>query len=210
MFHGLLVIGLVWQGKALVERRAGRAGPRGGGGSERTVQFFTLPASPAVVAVDLPPIPKVVLSEIPPIEPPPLTLTRIDVPVPSLSGALQASSVRGPGTGGGSGGGAGPVAGTASGPGTGGEDGYIVPPNPRGVIVPPDKAPRSVKGRKYRATFWVGADGRVQRVDVSPDIRDADYRRALYERLMDFAFYPARNRVGLPVPGVVPIDFAIP
>jgi hypothetical protein len=79
-----------------------------------------------------------------------------------------------------------------------------------GVIMPPDKAPRSVKGRTYRATFWVGADGRVQRVDLNPEIRDAEYRRALYERLMDFAFEPARNRVGLAVPGVVPIDFKIP
>jgi hypothetical protein len=172
------------------------------------VQFFTLPASPAMAAVDLPLTPKVVLSEIPPIEPIPLALTSIDVPVPSLSSAAQASAARGPGTGGGTGGGAGPGAESASGPGTGGEDSYIVPPNPRGVITPPDRPPGSVRGQ-YKATFWVGADGRVQRVKVSPEIRDAEYRRAFYERLMDFTFYPARDRNGLAVPGTFIIDVKI-
>jgi hypothetical protein len=50
----------------------------------------------------------------------------------------------------------------------------------------------------------------VQRVEIHPEIRDAEYRDALHDRLMDFAFYPARDGVGIAVPGVVPIDFAIP
>ena len=76
--------------------------------------------------------------------------------------------------------------------------------------MPPERAPKSVRGRTYRATFWVDAEGRVERVEVSPPIADAEYREALYERLLDFAFYPARTRAGLAVPGVVPILFTIP
>lgn len=206
--HALLVVALVWRGQALLEAGGGGSGPRGGGGGEREVHFLTLPAAPPMVAVELPPPPRVALSDIPPLEPIPLEVARLAVSLPS--GVVRPSAAGGPGSGGGTGGGAGAGAGTASGPGTGGEAGYIFPPNPRGVIVPPERVPKSARGRTYRATFWVGADGRVQRVEVNPEIRDAEYRQALYERLLDFSFYPARNRAGLAVPGVVPIDFAIP
>lgn len=167
------------------------------------MQFFTLPAA-GVTAVDVPPAPTITLAPIPPIDPVAVDLSRITVPLPSPTTASSR-------TAGGAAGQAGTAAGTggAGGSGTGDEDRYILPPNPRGVIVPPERAPRSVRGRKYRATFWVGADGRVDRVELSPRIEDAEYRAALIERLMDFAFYPAR-RAGIAIPGVVPIVFAIP
>lgn len=195
---GLLVL-IVLHGRALLERAA--QGRRSGGG--QSVQFFTVTA-PAMEGVDIPAAPTVSLSVVPRLDPIAIDLSGISVPAvpPAASAGTSARGGSPPGAGGEGGG--------TSGSGTGDEDHYIVPPNPRGVIVPPEKAPKSVRGRRYRATFWVGADGSVERVDVSPPIDDAEYRQALVERLMDFAFYPARNRAGLAIPGVVPIVFAIP
>ena len=199
--HAGLIVLLVLHGRALLERATTRRGAAGGD----SVQFFTLTA-PAMEAVGIPAAPTVTLSAIPPVAPLAVDLSAISVPLLPPA-ATSGSFVRGSSP---SGAGAGAGPGGAGGPGTGDEERYIFPPNPRGVIVPPEKAPKSVRGRRYRATFWVGADGRVERVDVNPPIDDAEYRQALLERLMDFAFYPARNRAGLAIPGVVPIVFAIP
>jgi hypothetical protein len=199
--HAGLLVFIVLHGRALLERAA--QGRRAGGGAQ-SVQFFTLTA-PAMEAVDIPAAPAVSLSVAPPVDPIAIDLIGLGVSVVPPTASMGASARGGAPGGAGAG-----VAGGTGGSGTGDEERYIFPPNPRGVIVPPEKAPKSVRGRRYRATFWVGADGRVDRVDVSPPIEDAEYRQALQERLMDFAFYPARNRAGLAIPGIVPIVFAIP
>ncbi|MGH7700185.1 MAG: hypothetical protein ACREMJ_06660, partial [Gemmatimonadales bacterium] len=92
------------------------------------------------------------------------------------------------------------------GPGMGGADGYIFPPNPRGVIVPPENPPGSVRGRRLRVQFWVAADGGVTRVAITPEIEDAKYRREFHERMMHYRFYPATTRDGRHVSSVIAIS----
>ncbi|HXF95470.1 MAG TPA: hypothetical protein VNI61_05145, partial [Gemmatimonadales bacterium] len=158
--------------------------------------------APAVVAVDLPPVPPVVLTDVPPIEPLALDLAPLTSPL-SVAAAAPALGASG---GGGTGGGTGAGAGRARGPGTGGEGGYIFPPDPRGAIVPPlDGVPRAVRGRPHRVTWWIAADGGIERVEVSPPIRDERYRREFLERMRSYTFTPARTPDGRAVPGVVTI-----
>jgi hypothetical protein len=73
-----------------------------------------------------------------------------------------------------------------------------------------DKAPKELKGRTLRVTFYVLADGRVSRVETDPDIQDKDYARNVRERFGSFRFRPARNPEGLPVPGVSVMNFTLP
>jgi hypothetical protein len=201
--HVLVVVAVIWRGHALVERGGGQGeGSRGGGGRER-VQFFTLPAAPPMTAFELPAVPRVALSYLPSVDVR-LELTRMDLTPPLVAMPSQVLTGGGPGTGGGRGGGAGPGTGAAVGPGTGGEKGYIFPPDPRGAILPPmDGVPRAVRGRPHRVTWWVAADGRIERVDVRPEIADEKYRRDFYERMRSYKFEPARTRDGRRVPGVV-------
>jgi TonB family protein len=94
----------------------------------------------------------------------------------------------------------------ATGPGTGGEEGHIFPPEPLGAILPPlEGVPQAVHGRPHRVTWWVAADGRVERVEVDPPIQDETYRRRFLARMRSHQFAPARTRDGRRVPGVVTI-----
>jgi TonB family protein len=61
------------------------------------------------------------------------------------------------------------------------------------MILPP-QAPGSVAGRTYRVRFWVGADGRVTRVDVDPPIGDDAYRREFLKRMLAYQFVPAQTK----------------
>jgi hypothetical protein len=201
LVHGAVIAALVWRANVLLDRAGDGSGPRGGGGER--IEFFTLPPAPAMTAVDIP-TPQLDLSEIPPLDPIQLDLPRLDVPLTVTSGAVQRPAAGGPG--GGTGSGAGPGTGTATGPGTGGEDGYIFPPDPRGAILPPlEGVPQAVRKRPHRVTWWVGADGRIERVEVDPPIADEKYRREFLARMRSYKFEPARTRDGRRVPGVVTI-----
>ncbi len=198
--HAAIIVMLVQRGRAALDNGGGGAGPRGGGAGG--VEFFTLPAPPAMTAVPLPPAPAIVaptivlpedaLADLVPVAPPSMPPTE---PAPGSGSA----------GGGGAGGGAGGGVGTEIGPGTGGDERYIFPPNPRGVIVPPENPPKAVRGRAYRVQFWVSADGRVERIVVTPEISDEKYRRDFHERMRNYRFYPAKTRDGRPVPHVVAI-----
>jgi hypothetical protein len=156
-----------------------------------------------MAAVELPPppdihaplhVPSTVTIDVAPLAFPAIT------PPPSAAGGSRT------GVGGGSGGGAGTGTGAGAGPGTGGDEGYIFPPNPRGVIVPPENPPRSVRGQKYRVQFWVNAEGRVERVAVTPEIPDDRYRRDFQQRMLSYRFYPAKTRDGRTVTSVIAIS----
>ena len=75
----------------------------------------------------------------------------------------------------------------------------VVPASVRWAVFPPPGAPREVRGRKYEVKFWVSAEGRVTRVEVSPPIKDEGYRREFTERMMGVLFNPATTRDGRPV-----------
>jgi hypothetical protein len=122
-------------------------------------------------------------------------LSQIRLDLPRLDVAAGTGDAPGPGAGPGRG------SGSAEGPGTGGERDYIVIASPRTMILPP-QAPGSVAGHTYRVRFWVGADGRVTRVEVDPLIADDAYRREFLRRMLAYQFVPAQTRDGRNVASV--------
>ena len=217
VFHGLLVLLVVWTGRQVAEgefRAAGGPGPvgGGGGGGGSHVRYLELPPfvtsfSPARQeqeqrpAIDLP-IPRPNLREIPAES----RLIRFAPPTGPVVPALAIG--RGPGSGGddgagtGHGGGVGSGQGTGvgsgTGPGTGGDGGDSFGPRSRQMLLPPD-APPSVKGQEFKVRFWIDERGRVTRIEVDPRIPDASYRREFADRMRQFRFYPARNADGTPI-----------
>jgi len=105
---------------------------------------------------------------------------------------------QGPGSGGGTGTGTGTGAGADAGPGSGGDASDIIGAKPRLVINTPQGAPPEAKGG-HEVRFWVLADGRVTRIEVTPPIKDGGYRRAFMEAMRGFLFDPAKTRDGRPV-----------
>jgi periplasmic protein TonB len=204
---GIAVL-VLWRGATLMAGGGGGTGPRGGGGGggPSVVTWFTLPAGSAPQAVDMPAAPTVVVPtmalpdpvkiDVPPLEtisPP------VAPPPPAVAGSGTGTTGgpgQGPGSGGGQGTGTGLGSGSDAGPGSGGEAGYILPATPRWALTPPQGAPAGVHGRPYQVRFWVTADGRVTRVEVTPPIKDAAYRRRFQEAMMGFRFTPAATRDG--------------
>lgn len=195
---------------------ASATGPGGGGGGAGgTVQYAALPPPPPEVAPPPPPV-------IPPPPPPPEPLVEPSVPLvvdttpPRAAAATDsgaaagagASAGTGPGSGGGVGGGSGTGTGTGVGggvgPGTGGAEGRARPPEPRQLIIPPE-FPRAMRGARIEVTFWVAANGRVQRVEFEPAVPDRSYGRRLEAVLLDYTFRPARDDAGVPVPGTTKV-----
>jgi len=223
LLHAALILFLVERGRELLDTRSrtlGRLGGGGGGGEDGSgrvvVNFFALPASGAPAAVELPAPPHVSVADLSPLQAVRLDLPRLELPavapalgVPRATGAAASGSGQGPGGGGGAGTGAGPGVGPALGSGTGDAGSYIVAA-PRMAILPPlASVPRSVAGRTYRVRFWVGADGRVTRIEIDPPIPDADYGREFQQRMMAYQFYPARTRDGRSVASVVTVPVRI-
>jgi hypothetical protein len=206
--HGAIAVLVLWRGAALVQGGGGGTGPRGGGGGggRPAVTWFTLPATSAPQALDVPAAPAVTVLTVAlpdpvkielPLEPtaslpPPPAAT---APVGSGSGTSGGPG-QGPGSRGGQGTGAGRGSGSDAGPGSGGEAGYIFPATPRWARLPPSGAPAGVRNRPHLVRFWVTAEGRVARVEVSPPIKDARYRRGFTEAMMGYLFNPATTRDG--------------
>ena len=207
--HPVIAVLVLWRGAALFERGGGGggAGPRGGGGGggRPAVSWFALPAPSMPQAQDIPAAPAVAVPTfavaLPPTVkidvPPPLSAAPVTPPAPVGTGdGTTGGPGQGPGTGGGKGTGTGPGAGSDSGSGSGGDAGYIFPASPRWTIFPPPGAPREARGRRHEVRFWVTAEGRVTRVEVTPPIKDAGYRREFTERMMGYLFNPATTRDG--------------
>jgi len=202
--HGVLIVGLLWRGAALFAGGGKGPGPSGGGGGRPAVQFFALPALSAPQQFDVPAPPAVAVADIPLPDPAAIKLPSIDVPKfpPPPPGAATAAqrAGTGPGTGGGQGTGTGP--GSEVGPGTGGEGSYILRADLKGLIVPPDCAPRG----RYQLRFWVAADGRVTDVEIDPLPKDPSCRGDFVGRMKAYRFAPARTRDGQPVASIYPVQ----
>ena len=69
--------------------------------------------------------------------------------------------------------------------------------------------PTSMRGRTVRVHFWVNAQGRVTRVQLDPDIKDAGYRQQFLSMMKEYTFNPARTASGSSIDGelVMPIRF---
>jgi len=212
--HAAIAILMLWRGAALLQGGGGGTGPRGGGGGgggRPAVTWFTLPAASAPRALDVPAPPAVTVPTValpdpvkidvtPPLSPPPLQAIASPPPTTAAVAGSGTGTTggpgQGPGSGGGQGTGTGPGSGSDAGPGSGGEAGYILPATPRWAIFPPPGAPGAVRGHAHQVRFWVTADGRVTRVEVTPPIKDAAYRRQFNERMMGYLFTPAATRDG--------------
>jgi hypothetical protein len=206
--HVAIAILVLWRGAALFQGGGGGGtGPRGGGGGggRPAASWFALPSISAPQAHDIPPAPAFAVPTVAQLEP---ALVKIDIPPPNVvvlstppaavgTGAgTTGGPGQGPGTGGGTGTGTGPGVGADSGSGSGGGRRDIFPASPRWTIFPPPGAPREARGRRHEVRFWVTADGRVTRVEVTPPIKDAGYRREFTERMMGYLFNPATTRDG--------------
>jgi hypothetical protein len=203
--HVAIAILVLWRGAALFEGGGGGTGPRGGGGGggRPAVSWFALPSISPTQAHDMQQAPVVSVPTVAVAEP-----VRIDVPPPNvvvpttppaaigIRDGTSGGPGQGPGTGGGTGTGTGPGVGADSGSGSGGGRSDIFPASPRWTIFPPPGAPREARGRRHEVRFWVTADGRVTRVEVTPPIKDAGYRREFTERMMGYLFNPATTRDG--------------
>jgi hypothetical protein len=181
-------------------RRPGLPGDAGGGGGITYIRIDAPPAA-ATPAAARAPEPEIIVP--PPVQPVPVPVTvrKLDVPLPTGTVVAAAEGAGTDGSGGGAGGGHGAGLGTDSGPGTGGEGGEIFPPKPKYTILPPLPQPSSVRGKTFRVHFWVNAQGRVTRVRVEPEIRDAAYRRQFLDFMHEYAFEPARRQDGTTIDG---------
>lgn len=193
---------------------------KGGGGGGGSVQQVALPALPRpaaaqVAAVVPPPPPVVPVPEqvvVPP-QPPPPPEPVVAVVAPPDSTTTPSAGQGGPGTGGGKGtgtgpgqgSGTGPGSGSGSGPGTGGDGGRGYPPEPRQVILPPLDYPRSLRGQTVAVTFWVGTDGRVERVALAPEIEDKGFARKFSDVMKSYRFRPARSPEGTVIAGTTTV-----
>jgi hypothetical protein len=203
--HVTIAILVLWRGAALFENGGGGgSGPRGGGGGggRPAVSYFALPTTPAAQAQETQPAPAVT---VPTVAPPVAEPVKLDVPPPTIAltppaavGAGDGTTGgpgQGPGSGGGTGTGTGTGTGVDAGPGSGGSASDIFAATPRWAIMAPPGAPREARGR-HEVRFWVTADGRVTRVEVTPPIKDSGYRREFTERMMGYLFNPATTRDG--------------
>ena len=193
--------------------RGGGGSGGGAGGRERAVAYISLPAAPAPRPVASPkrpqvvPRPEPVVPVPPPAVPPAADTVRVTAPAEAVGqiASVGEGAGQGPGAGGGEGGGTGGGVGAGKGPGGGGGGGGETAPEPRQLVLPPADYPKEMRGRRVEVTFYVAADGRVERISVAPEIRDGGFARKFEEAMRNYRVRPARSPEGTPVPGITTV-----
>ena len=193
----------------------GGGSARGGGGGNR-VAYITLPSLPEaapMVAKATPPVrlPKAVAVAVPDPAPSAPPAAQVADTAPVEPGAPAGGSSA-PGNGGGApnGGAGGAGKGQGSGADSGSGGGRARPPEPRDMAFPFDNPPKELRGVSLSVTFWVRVDGRVERYQVVPEIKDRDYAKKFDEVMRAFRFTPARAPDGTWVAGTTKISFTLP
>ncbi len=219
--HLLLLALLVSHGEQLWSRTLapGDAALRGGGsrsgGGGNRVAYITLPSLPE-------PVPTV--AKAPPVRPPKAVVVAEADPAPMAPPAAEVIDTgpvqpgaptvgsNAPGNGGGppSGGAGGAGQGQGNGADSGSGGGRARPPEPRDMAFPFDNPPKELRGVSLSVTFWVRVDGRVERYQVVPEIKDRDYAKKFDEVMRAFRFTPARAPDGTWVAGTTKISFTLP
>jgi hypothetical protein len=71
----------------------------------------------------------------------------------------------------------------------------VVPPNPRGIIMPPGGVPRNARGRTFTVYVFVDARGRVvsDSTRLIPTSGNGRWDRGVIERANEWVFEPARR-----------------
>jgi len=188
----------------------------GGGGGGNREAYISLPASAPRPAAPVAPVTTAppVVEQAP--TPEPVQPVPVDTPVTQASAGPGNGEVgdsaggTGPGAGGGTGGGIGPGTGTGTGPGEGGGAGGVGRgPLQKRWVIPPENSPKELRGKAIRVTFWVDAAGKVQKVDLDPEIRDRGYAKKFLEAMMNYEFRPAQGPDGLPVAGKTEITITL-
>ena len=222
VLHGLVFGLLLMQGERLWMRgfTLGDTALPGGGGGGNRVAYITLPsisqpASPPSVRVTAPvPPPKSVQTPVSQPAPAERALSEPADTSPAAAASSQTPEVPDTGAGTGARAGAAGLRG-AGGVGTGGaagrgEGGTLRPPEARELPLPYDTPPKELRGASLKVTFWVRVDGRVERYQVEPEIKDRDYARKFDEVMRAFRFTPARAPDGSSVAGIATISFILP
>lgn len=72
----------------------------------------------------------------------------------------------------------------------------VVPPNPRGIIMPPGGVPRGARGRTFAVYVFVDARGRVvaDSTRIIPSSGDRGWDRDVIGRANEWVFEPARRQ----------------
>ena len=239
LLHLGVILGIVFGGSRFLSSTAGGpgllagGGGGGAGGGDGQIRYVTMaPPPPPAAAQPQEAVPVEAPEVIPPPEPEPEeeveepeVVAQTDTVVTPVNDSILAIAAAvalgegigageagfGPGSGGGSGGGRGGGTGTGVGPGSGpgsGGGGLARDPEPRQMIMPPE-ARGEDRGGTFVVTFYVKADGRVQRVDVNPEPKDRRYAREFRERMEGFLFKPARSADGTAVAGVLRIKVGL-
>jgi len=169
--------------------RAGDAAAAEGGGMQAIAMRVRMPEAPR--PIPRPPVPlpvpaeeRVVIEEV---EAAVAEQPDAQVGPVTLSNAAGAGTSPNPGV----------TGGTGAGDGGSGTEGLfrVVPPSPRGLIMPPNNPPRRIRGREV--DVWVFVTDRGQVVEdstrVLPSTGDRGFDGKLRERAAQWVFEPARR-----------------
>lgn len=197
LFH--LALFLIFRGDGRPRSPYAAAGPRTGddraapaGGAMQALQLRLISPS-ETQPIPRPPVPIPVPEAVVDIEPEPEPVTP-PIDFSDILGAPGAQKGTDTGTGieGGTGRGDG---------GTEAEGRFrVVPPTPRGLILPPSDRPDRVRGKEVEVWVFVAVDGRVvpDSTRIIPSTGDAGFDRRLKRQAAEWIFEPARKE-GVPV-----------
>lgn len=73
------------------------------------------------------------------------------------------------------------------------------------MILPPLEFPKVMRGRTVSVTFWVQDDGRVERIEVTPEIPDRKFSEKFEEVMRNYRFRPGRSAKGAVIAGTTTI-----
>jgi hypothetical protein len=183
-----LALLMLWRSVPVPISSASAAGPRAGDdqAAKGSMEAVNLAAAPRVVIVP-PPVPLPTIDPIEPVEFDDEQL--IDVESDGLAG-LRAGMLSAPGL----------EDGTGAGDGGRSDEGLftVIPPNPRGMIIPPSS--EELKGEEVEVWLFVDATGRVvpDSTVLRPPTADRSYNRRLIREAAEWVFDPAR-KAGAPV-----------
>ena len=74
------------------------------------------------------------------------------------------------------------------------------------MILPPLDYPKSLRGKTVAVTFWVGTDGRVERVATEPEISDGGFAKKFDDVMKNYRFRPARSPEGTIIAGTTTVS----